>query len=81
MEHQIELVSQKQHDILEFQLMGGEALLEQELRAVEKEAEAVKERHRNYLIRIQNRHEQSLFFTSQRVQRIMKDMEAVASKV
>lgn len=65
----------------DYQETHGDTEADDELAQALKEAEEHKEMNKRQYAKIQTRHEQSLFFTSQRVQRIMKDMEAVAAQV
>ena len=71
----------KIRDATDYQETHDEAFLEAELRKFQEEYAQAEAKRKAYLEKIQTRHEQSLFFTQQRVQRIMQDMEAVACKV
>jgi hypothetical protein len=67
--------------VLDYQEAHGDIVMEDELASILKASAEQKERNSKHLAKIQTRHEQSLFFTSQKVQRLMKDMEAVAAQV
>ena len=80
-EHSIQELSNRHRDLVEFTVTGGETKMETLIEQAEKEAQEQIKRHETHLIKIQNRHEQSMFWSTQRIQKIMKDMESVASKV
>lgn len=65
----------------QFEESNGFLKLQQDIEIVKKEAEDAKQRRIKHLEKISNRHEQSLFLSSQKVQKIIADMEAVACKV
>jgi hypothetical protein len=67
--------------IKQFQETNGFEELQKEMENAKKDAEEAKERRNKHLDKLSQRHEQSLFLSSQKAQRIIADMETVACKV
>ena len=67
--------------IQQFQESNGFAILQLEMDKVKNDAEIAKERRIKHLEKITSRHDQGLFLSSQKVQKIIAEMEAVACKV
>jgi DNA segregation ATPase FtsK/SpoIIIE-like protein len=68
-------------DIKQFQETNGFEQLQKEIECAKKDAEEAKQRRIKHLEKLSQRHEQSLFLSSQKAQRIIADMETVACKV
>jgi polyhydroxyalkanoate synthesis regulator phasin len=81
LEASIEDLDNQLESIKQFQETNGFEELQKEMDKAKKDAEEAKERRIKHLEKLSQRHEQSLFLSSQKAQRIIADMETVACKV
>ena len=71
----------KYRDALDYKESNGELTMESEIQALQEKYEQGQIKRLEQMEKIRTHHEQYLFFTSKRVEKIMQDMEAVACKV
>lgn len=81
LEAAVEDLDNQLENIRQFQETDGFEMLKVEIEKAKKDAEDAKQRRILHLEKLSQRHEQSLFLSSQKAQRIIADMEAVACKV
>ncbi len=66
---------------IQFQESDGVLGLQEDIDAINLEAELAKERRKKQLEKISSKYEQSLYLSSKKVQKIIAEMESVACKV